>query len=193
MYVWRNVVSLEAVVVVATAASLCGFPGATTCAAQGERPHDSVVDYVPSSQLSLLVTRQSRSWVAEDKWAHDEGVVATPPTAPQTSVDRWLEFEREYGIQHRSRSWFLRTLQSAKYGLDSASFAAKETARRLEFTYDFGSPTGLGGVTPKPRYSLPLFGTFNHAQLKSVLTEHDPQTGTPFVGLKLTIPFGEAD
>ena len=121
---------------------------------------------------------------------HNRDIVATPPRKP-TDGDRWEAFEREYGIHHKNPSWFLSMLQSAKYGLDKLTFGAKETAKRLEFTYDIGSPTGPSGTTSKPQYSLPLFGAFGHAQLKTVLTEHDPQTATPFVGLKLSVPFGE--
>jgi hypothetical protein len=150
-----------------------------------------LADYVSPSLL--LSDAQSQTPVAAGAVTSkpsDREIVATPSTA-STAGDRWAEFEREYGIHRKNPLWFLSMLQSAKYRLDQLSFGAKETAKHLEFTYDIGSPTGPGGTSAKPQYSLPLFGAFGRPQLKSVLTEHDPQTGTPFVGLKLSIPFGE--
>lgn len=115
----------------------------------------------------------------------------TKPTA-QTPVDRWVRFEEQYGIDQPSPSAVKRTIQTAKYTLDKLCFSALETARKLEFTYDIGheSPTSLGSGTAQPPYSLPLFGRFGHAQLKSKVTFHDPHTGQAFIGLMLTIPFG---
>ena len=191
MYGWRKTVAVRPFVVLATVAGLCGLPGSALRASARDAQPEYVVDYVPPSRLSQEATPSPRSNLSRDMRTLDDRAVATTPTTKMTSGDRWLEFDREYGIQQRSGSWFVGMLQSAKYGLDKMSFAAKETAKRLEFTTDIGSPTGPGGVTPKPQYSLPLFGTFAHPQLKSVLTEYDPQTGTPFIGLKLAIPFGE--
>ncbi|HUI07677.1 MAG TPA: hypothetical protein VL486_11810 [Verrucomicrobiae bacterium] len=188
---WRNTVTLRPLIVLVMIASLCTLPVAVLGASAGGTHPDYAVDYVPSS--ALPPTRLPQANLAEGARSGRDEVVATPPTKPPTPEERRLEFEREYGIRHRSHLWFLSMLQSAKYGLDKMSFTAKETARRLEFTYDFGSPEGPGGMTQKPHYSVPLFGAFGHPQLKSVLTEHDPQTGTLFVGLKLTIPFGQGD
>jgi hypothetical protein len=136
---------------------------------------------------------QSRLDPGADLRTFDQRVVPILPTGLRTPEQRRLEFEREYGIQQDSRSWVVSMLQSAKYGLDKMTFTARETAKRLEFTYDIGTPPGPAGVSSKPQYSLPLFGYFGHPQIKSVLTEHDPQTGSPFIGLKLAIPFGEGD
>jgi hypothetical protein len=36
-----------------------------------------------------------------------------------------------------------------------------------------------------------VFGGFGHAQFKSEVTIHDPQTGEAFIGLKLAVPFGQ--
>jgi hypothetical protein len=149
------------------------------------------VDYVSPSLLSS----DPKPQVVPGEGAgtgnpHNQDVVATR-SKTSTEGDRWEAFESEYGIHQKSPSWFLSMLQSAKYGIDRLAFGAKETAKRLEFTYDIGSATGPNGTTPKPQYTLPLFGAFGQPQLKTVLTEHDPQTGSPFVGLKLSIPFGE--
>jgi hypothetical protein len=109
-----------------------------------------------------------------------------------TSGDRWVRFQQEYGLEMESASAFGRMLQTAKYGLDTMCFAAQETARKLEFRYDVWeeSPSSFGSGMAEPEYSLPMFGRFGHAQLKSEITVHDAQTGEAFIGLKLSIPFG---
>lgn len=106
--------------------------------------------------------------------------------------DRWVKFEREYGVERKSSSTVGRMIQTAKYGLDTMCFAAQEAARKLEFTYAIGeeSATAFGSGTAQPEYSLPMFGRLGHVQLKSEVTVHDPQTGEAFIGLKLAIPFG---
>lgn len=150
-----------------------------------------MADYVSPSLLSSDPQPQTVSDMGAGAGSpQTREVVATRPRK-LTADDRWEAFEREYGIRQKNPSWFLSMLQSAKYGLDKLTFGAKETARQLQFTYDIGSPTGSSGSNAKPQYSLPLFGEFSHAQLKSVLTEHDSQTGTAFVGLKLSVPFGD--
>lgn len=113
-----------------------------------------------------------------------------PTTA--TSGDRLVSFEQEYGLKPESTSAVGRMIQAAKYGLDKICFTTQEAARKLEFTYDIGEepPSALGSGMAQPQYSLPMFGRFGHAQLKSEVTVHDPQTGEAFIGLKLSIPFG---
>ena len=119
-----------------------------------------------------------------------ETIVAIPQ---RTDADRWSDFEDEYGVHQRNPAWVLSLIQSAKFGLDKLTFQAKETARKLEFSYELGGPkpSGPRSVVERPAYSLPLFGKFGHPQLKSVLTEHDPETATAFVGLKMYTPFGK--
>jgi hypothetical protein len=152
-----------------------------------------MADYVSPSLLSADAQPRVAPAVGAGTWNSDDRDIIATHSRASTAGDRWEAFEREYGIHQKNPSWFLSMLQSAKYELDKLSFGAKETARRLEFTYDIGSPTSASGTSAKPQYSLPLFGRFGHAQLKTVLTEHDRQTGTAFVGLKLSIPFGEDD
>jgi len=133
---------------------------------------------------------QVKAHVSAEAWTSGEKIVACPPAS---SAGRWVEFEREFGVHERSPSRFLSMLQSAKYGLDKMAFTAQETARKLEFTYDIGdaTPSSPLSVPARSAYSFPVFGKFGQPQLKSVLTQHDSQTATPFVGLKLTIPFGK--
>jgi hypothetical protein len=138
-----------------------------------------------------VLAQGSSRVIAEGKWRPPTDL--TPASADEdTSADRWLRFESEYGIHRRESTAVGRILRRAKYGLDTMTFTAQEAARRLEFTYDLGEPalTGPASTAVKPQYSLPLFGSFGHAQIKSVLTQHDAQTGTAFLGLKLSIQFG---
>jgi hypothetical protein len=117
----------------------------------------------------------------------DDDVVKSAGTS---SGDRWERFEQEYGIKKESASTLGRMIQSAKYGLDTMCFTAMEGAKELEFTYDFGVDSESGTGAAQPEYSVPMVGRLGHAQLKSEVTVHDPQTGEAFIGLKLAIPFG---
>lgn len=141
---------------------------------------------------SLVASAQTKATVIAEGRATDRDDTAVQPPDIYEEADRWLRFEKEYGIQQESPDWISRMLQSAMYRLDTLAFTAQETARRLEFTYDLGEKPPDSPVSEPvgPQYAVPLFGNFGHAQIKSVVSEHDPQTGAPFVGLKLSIPFG---
>jgi len=137
-----------------------------------------------TAQTNAPETTVARALLQED--------VLTPTSKGLTSADRWVRFQQEYGLEQESPSAVGRMLQAAKYGLDTMCFAAQETAKKLEFRYDLWeeSPSSFGSGMAQPEYSLPMFGRFGRAQLKSEVTVHDAQTGQAFVGLKLTIPFG---
>jgi hypothetical protein len=181
-------------VLVVTAGCSIQYLALISCAVAQKEPA-RMVDYVAPSLLSPRMVSplpaKAKTLVSsaptEPLWE-----ILITPRSPLTSGDRWLQFDREYGIQRRRPSWMGRALQSAKYGLDTMTFTAQEAAKKLEFTYRFGegSLASPDNVTAGSIYSLPLFGQFGHPQLKSVLSQYDPQTGTPFVGLKLNIPFG---
>ena len=110
----------------------------------------------------------------------------------KTDADRWMAFEREYGIQTPEPTWILGAIQIAKFELDKLTFDAKETIRKLEFSYDIGgSRPGSHGIPERTDFSLPLFGKFGQPQLRSVITEHDPIVSKAFVGLQLRVPFGQ--
>jgi len=170
--------------------------GAIICA-QAQSAHNTLlVDYVTPSRLSQPTAPQPAMQTnvistAEAK-GRDFGNDIIKPTAT-TPADRWIKFEREYGIEQESPSAIGRVFQAAKYGLDRMTFTAQETAKRCEFTYDLGDepPNDPGGRCAAPQYSLPMFGRFGRAQFKSEVTVHDPQTGQAFIGLKLSVPFGQ--
>ena len=134
---------------------------------------------------------QTKSTVIAEARAPDGNYTAAQPPVNDGYADRWLKFQEEYKVQQESPVWIGRMLQSAKYSLDTLAFTAQETARRMQLTYDVGEkPPDNPVAEPVGQYSVPLFGNFGHAQIKSVVTQHDPQTGAPFVGVKLSIPFG---
>jgi hypothetical protein len=158
-------------------------------------PNTQLVDYVSLSSLSQSreahpMVPANPSPVAEAKTQQLGNLIKPTATTP---LDRWMIFESEYGIQEASPSAIGRIFQAAKYGLDRMTFTAQETAKRCEFTYDLGDEPAndTGSRAVAPQYSLPMFGRFGHAQLKSEVTIHDPQTGQAFIGLKLAIPFGQ--
>jgi hypothetical protein len=129
----------------------------------------------------------------------DSGSITAPswgdalkPNIRTSSGDRLVSFEQEYGMGEESSSTFGKVLQAAKYGLDKMCFTMQEATKKLEFKYDTAEATSgiLGGDAGEPQYHLPVFGKFSHAQLQTVVTVHDPQTGQTFFGVKLAIPFG---
>jgi hypothetical protein len=157
-----------------------------------EKQPDRLVDKVSPS---LLVER-TLSLTEPDKIAEASPLPRRGDTklADKSSTlgDRLVGFEQEYGMEQESSSALGRIIQAAKYGLDKMCFAAQETARKLEFCHDIGAePAGASGSgSGQSEYSLPMFGRFGHAQLRSEVTVHDSQTGEAFIGLKLAIPFG---
>lgn len=161
--------------------------------AQGTQAH-RLVDYVSPSLLTRSATPSASAQAnivgaPVAKVASGDDVLKPRVT---NSGDRVARFEQEYGVERESTSAIGRMIQAAKYGLDKMCFTVQEASKKLEFTYDIGSepPSALGSGTAQPQYSLPVFGRFGHAQLKSEVTVHDPQTGEAFIGLKLSIPFG---
>jgi hypothetical protein len=184
-------------VLVVTAGCSVEFLAPISCAQERKAQPMRMVDYVAPSFLSppaVSPLPAKAKVIAASEMKEPVWETLITPRSPQTSGDRWLQFDREYGIQRRRPSWMGRALQSAKYGLDTMAFTAQEAAKQLEFTYRFGgdSLASPDNVAVNSTYSLPLFGQFGHPQLKSVLTQYDSQTGAPFVGLKLNIPFGSS-
>ena len=187
--------SSRAVLWVAVARFVVCF-GSVSCAQTQTVQTIRLVDYrAPSHPLRLAMPHSTiqtnATSIAESKGRDLDDNIIKPTTA--TSADRWMKFESEYGIEQESPSPIGRMFQAAKYGLDRMAFTAQETAKRLEFTYDLGDvpANATGSRAAPPEYSLPMFGRFGHAQLKSEVTIHDPQTGEAFIGLKLAIPFGQ--
>ena len=154
---------------------------------------DRLVDYVSPLRLSLDATTNSPAQTNFDFAAVSAlswGEILKPSTGG--SGDRLVNFEQEYGMGLDGGSTFGRVLQAAKYGLDKMCFTMQEAAKKLEFKYDTAEAASgvLGGDAGEPQYHLPVFGRFSHAQVQTVVTVHDPQTGQTFLGVKLTIPFG---
>jgi len=153
-----------------------------------------LAEYVSPSCLSSDATPDSSAQTNIDNsvavTAPSWGNILKPST--ETSGDRLVSFEEEYGMGEESGSTFRAVLQEAKYGLDKMCFTVQEAAKKLEFKYDTAEATSgiLGGDAGELQYELPVFGRFDHVQLQTVVTVHDPQTGRAFIGVKLTLPFG---
>lgn len=155
---------------------------------------DRLVDYVspsrPPADTAPDSSTQTNVGGSASITVPSWGDILKPET--RTSGDRLVSFEQEYGMGEQSSSTFGRMLQAAKYGLDKMCFTMQEAAKKLEFKYDTADASSgvLGGDAGEPQYQLPLFGRFSHAQVQTVVSVHDPQTGHAFFGVKLAIPFG---
>lgn len=172
---------------------LAGLLISSLTAAAADGPPERLAEYVSPcflATMSAVDLPASGKLSSSGNVAIPETIVAIPR---RTEADRWADFEDEYGIHQRNPVWVLSLIQSAKFGLDKLTFGAKETVRKLEFTYELGGskPSGPRSVPERPAYSLPLFGKFGHPQLKSVLTEHHSETAKAFVGLQMYTPFGK--
>ena len=187
--------SSRAVLWGAVAGSVVCF-GPIPCGRSQTLQSTRLVDYITLSRLSPPAvpqsTMQTNITSITKARGRDFGSDIIKPTTT-TSSDRWIKFEREYGIEQESPSAIGRMFQVAKYGLDRMTFTAQETAKRCEFTHDLGEEPAYdpGCRSAAPQYSPPMFGRFGRAQFKSEVTVHDPETGQAFIGLKLSIPFGQ--
>ena len=157
-----------------------------------------LVEYVSPSRLS---SDADGRFFAGRPMSRDFAAITAPswgdvlkPKAG-TSGDRLVSFEQEYGMGDASGSTFGKVLQAAKYGLDKMCFTVQEAAKKLEFKYDTAEASSgvLGGDAGEPQYHLPVFGRFSHAQLQTVVTVHDPQTGQTFFGVKLAYRSGRVE
>jgi len=195
--IWCNPATSRAVLVLAgvVVGSFACFGPMDHAGAQ-EWPGNRFVGYFSPSLALRGAISSDAAWTQVSEGAATEAllrnrVLVLAPTAT-TTVDRWVRFEQEYGVDQTSPLVMGRMMQRVKYMLDTMCFSAQETEKLLEFTYTFGDepPTSLGTGMAQPRYALPMFGRFGPAQLRSEITLHDPRIGRAFLGLILTIPFG---
>src|SRR5437016_2632422 len=149
--------SSRAVLWGAVAGSVVCF-GPNPCARAQSVQNTRVVSYgTPSRQPQPTIETNAVS--LREARGRDLSDHIIKPTA-MTSADRWIKFEREYGIEQESPSPIGRMFQVAKYGLDRMSFTAQETAKRCEFTHDLGEEPAYdpGCGSAAPQNSLPMFG-----------------------------------
>jgi hypothetical protein len=107
------------------------------------------------------------------------------PHRKPTDAEEWERFEADYCPLHKSASRIKRQIETAKYGLDTATFAldrfVKNVQRQTDFCFDQGSlhrtqASSLGGPRNCPRVKLDL----------------DMWQGDkPYVGVRIIIPFGK--
>ena len=167
-----------------------GLIGSVFSQTPQEKP-ELMMNYVSPSELAADDLPKTKAALLTESLPGTENVVATQP-ASRSTADHWRKFDDEFGIKEKSSSLCLQAIQSAKYGLDTLTFGTEEAAKQLEFTHDVGdsAPPAHQSSAAAPGCSIPLFGEFGQAQIKSVVTTHDPQTGEALAGLKLVIPFG---
>ncbi len=112
----------------------------------------------------------------------------------KTPVTRWEKFETEFGVTEPEHSTVLRSMQSAKYSLDRAVFAANEFSHNLsrltDYELDHGRFYHASAATQLLRdESLTPWPTVPenvHLGLDVNLVQ-----SRPYIGVKLVIPFGD--
>ena len=101
-----------------------------------------------------------------------------------TDIEAWEKFDSEFRPAHRSPSPVKRQIETAKYGLDTTTFAVNRFVKSIrdhaDFEFDQGHmrrtrANSRGGFLDNPRVKLDLDFT------------HDK----PYAGVRLVIPFGD--
>ena len=111
-----------------------------------------------------------------------------------TSTDRRQQFETDFGIQNKEPTLALGSVQTAKYQLDSTTFAAQEIAKSFEFEYQLRDMWTYNPSSNLARrsYSDPFRDMLDHSRFNTSLKLNDAQVGgAAFIGLKLSMPFGD--
>jgi hypothetical protein len=100
-----------------------------------------------------------------------------------TDADAWDKFEAEYRPEPRSPSPVKRSIETAKYGLDTTLFGIDRFVRSIrdhaDFEFEQGSfrrtrANSHGGLLDNPRVKLDL----------------DMLRSKPYLGVRVVIPFG---
>jgi hypothetical protein len=109
--------------------------------------------------------------------------ILTPQPKP-TDAEAWERFEAVYKPPQRNPSPIKRQIETAKYGLDTAVFAAdrlvKNVKNQADFTFDQGSLRRTRATSPG--------GLRNNLRVKLDLDMW--QSSKPYVGVRIMIPFG---
>lgn len=102
----------------------------------------------------------------------------------------WREFEAEYGITEPHPSRFLGAIQLAKYTLDEATFGAdqflKTLSRALEIEYR-SSGWKYAPQASEEKSSRQVRSPFENTKLKFDIAL---QNGSPYLGVRVIVPFG---
>ena len=112
----------------------------------------------------------------------------------KSRVTRWEKFETEFGVTEPEHSTVLRSMQSAKYNLDRAVFAANEFSHNLsrltDYEWDHGRFYRASAATQLLREESstrwPTIPENVHLGLDVNLVQN-----RPYIGVKLVIPFGD--
>jgi len=111
----------------------------------------------------------------------------------KSRVTHWEKFETEFGVTVPEHSTVLRSMQSAKYNLDRAVFAANEFSRNLsrltDYELDHGRFYHVSAATQLLREESstrwPTVPENVHLGLDVNLVQ-----SRPYIGVKLVIPIG---
>ncbi len=116
-----------------------------------------------------------------DDW--HAGLIAQRVLSP--SDQRRQKFEEEYGVHQQTDSPVVQTVIGAQSRIDDVLFNLQEAS-----VHEY--PLGIGsGNTEAIDSDNPLLFVLCDAKVKTVISTHDSQTGSRFVGVKLVIPVGD--
>jgi hypothetical protein len=111
----------------------------------------------------------------------------------KSRVTRWEKFETEFGVTSPEHSMVLRSMQSAKYDLDRAVFAANEFSHNLsrltDYEWDHGRFYRASAATQLLREESSTRWTAVPENVHLGLDVNLVQS-RPYIGMKLVIPIG---
>ena len=112
----------------------------------------------------------------------------------KSRVTHWEKFETEFGVTEPEHSTVLRSMQSAKYNLDRAVFAANEFSHNLsrltDYEWDHGGFYRASAATQLLREDSSTRWTPVPKNVHLGLDVNLAQS-RPYIGVKLVIPFGD--
>jgi hypothetical protein len=107
------------------------------------------------------------------------------PRIPSPGDQRRQKFEEEFGVHQQTDSPVVQAVLGAQSRIDDVLFTLQEASVH---EYPLGTGTGSTEVIDSDN---PLLVVLCDAKVKTVISTHDNQTGSRFVGVKLVIPVGD--
>ncbi len=151
-------------------------PAPTKAATREYTRVSSPIAPIPAAKTNLFADTECDDWHA--------GLVALRVLSP--SDQRRQKFEEEYGVHQQTDSPVVETVLGAQSQIDDVLFNLQEASVH---EYPLGG-TGSGN-TEAIDSDNPLLFVLRDAKVKTVISTHDSQTGSRFVGVKLVIPVGD--
>ncbi len=109
---------------------------------------------------------------------------------PQTDADRQRQFEAEYGFYQPRSSPVLRSIQAAKYQVDTTVFSLQQLVEHLHNALSFEYRQGQWQHAALDAQTEPTDSRVGFFGNPRVNVDFNPLPGKTYLGLRVVIPFG---